>query len=39
MAVVLMFALGWGLLELYTLRLDRKRKEKAQSDKPGRRGA
>jgi hypothetical protein len=28
MFVVLAFALGWGILELYTLKLDRKRRER-----------
>lgn len=27
MSVVLMFALGWGWLELYTLKLDKRRDE------------
>jgi hypothetical protein len=30
MSVVLMFALGWGWLELYTLKLDRRRDEEKQ---------
>jgi hypothetical protein len=33
MGVVLMFGLGWGILELVGLRLDRKRKQKADSGK------
>jgi hypothetical protein len=33
MFIILAFALGWGVLELVTLRLDRKRKaEREQSD-------
>jgi hypothetical protein len=38
MFVVLSFALGWGLLELYTLRLDKRRAAEAEraaaADKP-----
>jgi hypothetical protein len=38
MFVVLAFALGWGLLELYTLRLDKRRREQVEreagTDKP-----
>jgi hypothetical protein len=30
MGVVLMFAVGWGILELVGLRLDRKRKEEQE---------
>jgi hypothetical protein len=30
MGVVLMFGVGWGILELVGLRLDRKRREKEQ---------
>lgn len=30
--VVLAFALGWGSLELYTLRLDRQKREAAERD-------
>jgi hypothetical protein len=33
MGVVLVFAVGWGILELVGLRLDRKRKEAAKRDK------
>ena len=32
--VVLLFALGWGILELFTLRLDKRRK--AQASRQGR---
>jgi len=33
MGVVLLFGLGWAVLELVSLRLDRKRKD--ESEKPG----
>jgi hypothetical protein len=33
MGVVLLFGVGWGVLELVGLRLDRKRKEEAKRDK------
>lgn len=31
--VVLLFGVGWGILELYTLRLDRKKREAAARDR------
>lgn len=37
MFVVLMFALAWGALELYTLRLDKRRAEQAKRAAPGER--
>jgi hypothetical protein len=33
MGVILMFALGWGIMELVGLRLDRKRKEEQERSK------
>jgi hypothetical protein len=33
MGVVLLFGVGWGVLELVGLRLDRKREEEAKRDK------
>jgi len=33
MGVVLMFGIGWGVLELVGLRLDRKRKERERDQK------
>jgi hypothetical protein len=33
MGVVLMFGIGWGILELVGLRLDRKRKERERDQK------
>jgi hypothetical protein len=33
MGVVLMFGIGWGILELLGLRLDRKRKEAEERNK------
>jgi hypothetical protein len=33
MGVVLLFALGWGILELVGLRLDRKREEEVERSK------
>jgi hypothetical protein len=35
MGVVLLFALGWGVLELVSLRLDRKRREERSESKNG----
>jgi hypothetical protein len=35
MGVVLMFGVGWGILELVGLRLDRKRKQRERDQKPG----
>jgi hypothetical protein len=32
MFVVLVFVLGWGILELYTLRLDKRRREQAERE-------
>jgi hypothetical protein len=35
MGVVLMFGIGWGIMELVGLRLDRKRKECERDQKSG----
>jgi hypothetical protein len=35
LAVVLLFALGWAILELVGLRLDRQRKAQSQNRKSG----
>jgi len=35
MGVVLMFGIGWGIMELVGLRLDRKRKERERHQKSG----
>jgi len=34
MGVVLMFGLGWGIMELVGLRLDRKRREADDNEQP-----
>jgi hypothetical protein len=35
MFVVLGFAVGWGILELYTLRLDKRRREQTGTERNG----